>query len=296
MDLDTGRDYIIPQSFREAGFTLGNTIEVADRLRRTVHLLLVLLWMPVAAFGQQPPAHYLLAPGDVVRISVYNNPDMLTEAQIGTGGKITFPLLGEVEIAGLDKGEAESRIARLLAERKFVLNPQVNVLLTQYRGNQVSVLGQVSKPGKFALERTSNLTDVLAYAGGIGAAGADTVVVYVRDRDGALRKQEIDLNAMMMSGDLSRNLPMTNGDIVYVPRASMFYIYGEVQRPGVYRLERDMTVMQALSVGGGLTVRGTERGVRLHRHDSSGKVQTLEPRLTDRVLENDVVFVRESLF
>jgi polysaccharide export outer membrane protein len=101
---------------------------------------------------------------------------------------------------------------------------------------------------------------------------------------------------MMRSGDMAANLVVSNGDIIYVPRAQMFFIYGEVQRPGLYRLERNMTVMQALSVGGGLTGRGTERGVRLHRRDGNGAVQTLEPRLTDTIQENDVVFVRESVF
>ena len=100
----------------------------------------------------------------------------------------------------------------------------------------------------------------------------------------------------MLSGQLAGNVTMGNGDILYVPRAPQFYIYGEVQRPGVYRLERDMTVMQALAVGGGLSVRGTQRGVRLHRRDSRGTVQTLQPGLTESLQENDVVFVKESLF
>ena len=95
---------------------------------------------------------------------------------------------------------------------------------------------------------------------------------------------------------MSGNVAVANGDIIYVPRARIFYIYGEVQKPGAYRLEPGMTVMQALSVGGGLTVRGTERGLRLHRRDPGGAVKTIEPELTDTIRENDVVFVRESLF
>ena len=81
-----------------------------------------------------------------------------------------------------------------------------------------------------------------------------------------------------------------------MPRAPLFYIYGEVQRPGAFRLEKDMTVMQALSVGGGLTARGTEKGIRVNRRGADGKVSTLESTLTDTVMENDVIFVRESWF
>jgi polysaccharide export outer membrane protein len=95
---------------------------------------------------------------------------------------------------------------------------------------------------------------------------------------------------------MDKNFSVRNGDIIFVPRAPLFYIYGEVQRPGAYRLEKDMTVMQALSVGGGLNVRGTERGIRINRHNGDGKVTTIEIRMDDLVRENDVIFVKESLF
>ena len=265
--------------------------------RRAAWLLpaLFLLLLPVMAAAQNA-ADYRLGPGDVVRISVYNNPDLTTEAQITQAGRINFPLLGEVEIGGLDKGAAEARLAQLLEEGKFVVKPRVNVLVSQYRSQQVSVLGQVNKPGRIPMETPGNLTDVLALAGGISANGSDSVIVISKDKEGRTSRREVDLNALMHSGQPTGNLPMGNGDILYVPRAPLFYIYGEVQRPGAYRLERDMTVMQALAVGGGLSVRGTQRGVRLHRRDSSGTIQALRPGLNDSLQADDVVFVRESLF
>ena len=262
-------------------------------------LLALLCFLPLSVSLPaiaQSAANFRLGPGDVVKITVYGHPDLTTEAQISQAGKITFPLVGEVEVAGLGTGETGAVLAKRLGDGKFVVKPQVNVLVLQFRSQQVSVLGHVNKPGKILLDTASNLTDLLALAGGIAPTGSDVVVVIVREKDGALRKREIDLNAMINSGEMSQNISIANGDIVYVPRARMFYIYGEVRNPGVYRLERDMTVMQGLSVGGGLTVRGTSRGVRLHRRDSGGTVRTLEPNLTDTLLENDVVFVGESLF
>ena len=107
---------------------------------------------------------------------------------------------------------------------------------------------------------------------------------------------EIDLPAMFNSGDLSKDIAVSNGDLIFVPRAPVFYIYGEVQRPGQFRIERDMTVLQALATSGGLTQRGTERRVRLHRKDETGKVTVLQPNLADFVHSDDVIYVNESFF
>ena len=257
-------------------------------------LVLLIAALPAHAQGT---GIFRLGAGDVVRITVYGHPDLTTEARITHDGKITFPLIGELVLAGLDTGDAETRLAKLLQDGKFVVKPQVNVLVQQYRSQQVSVLGQVNKPGRIALETgSSRLTDLLALAGGVAPAGSDTVVVIARQKDGSTSRREINVDTMILSGEMSGNVAVANGDIIYVPRARIFYIYGEVQKPGAYRLEPGMTVMQALSVGGGLTVRGTERGLRLHRRDPGGAVKTIEPELTDTIRENDVVFVRESLF
>jgi polysaccharide export outer membrane protein len=92
------------------------------------------------------------------------------------------------------------------------------------------------------------------------------------------------------------DLLVANGDTVFVERAPLVYIYGEVQRPGAMRLERGMTLMQALATGGGLTQRGTEKGLRVHRRAADGKVQVIQPAMDDPLREGDVVYVRESLF
>ena len=86
------------------------------------------------------------------------------------------------------------------------------------------------------------------------------------------------------------------GDIIYVHRAPVFYIYGEAQRPGAYRIERGMTIMQALAQGGGHTVRGSEWRLRLHRKNADGTVEKLSPEMTDTVQPNDIIYVRESIF
>lgn len=239
---------------------------------------------------------YVLGAGDIIKVSVFQNPDLGVETRISESGSITFPLVGAVPVGGLSIQAAEQLIARMLRDGGFVLQPQVNALVMQYRSSQVSVLGLVNRPGKYPLELASNrITDVLALVGGIVPGGADTVVV-VGTREGKPYRVEIDLPAMMLGGNMSNNIAVQNGDIIYVHRAPQFYVYGEVQRPGVYRIERDMTVMQALAQGGGLTLRGTERGIRVHRRDKGGKIERIEPAMDDAVKADDVIYVRESLF
>jgi polysaccharide export outer membrane protein len=140
------------------------------------------------------------------------------------------------------------------------------------------------------------LSDLLAMAGGIAPFGADSVVL-LGARDGRPVRMEIDLPSLFAGGAARDRDPLVlNGDTIWVDRQPVVYIYGEVQRPGPMRLERGMTLMQALATGGGLTPRGTERGIRIHRKSGDGRVQTMQLALEDRVQDGDVIQVRESLF
>ena len=261
--------------------------------RFTALVCLAALTLPGAAFGQ---SHETLGAGDSVRITVFQNPDLTTETRISEAGTITFPLVGEIALAGLTPALAEARIAEQLVKGKFLVKPQVSLNLVQVRSRQVSVLGQVARPGRYPLDDTSsNLTDVLALAGGVSPTGDDNVTVTMK-RDGKIVKLDVDIPAMYRTGDLSRNIRLENGDIIYVQRAPVFYIYGEVQRAGSYRLEPSMTVMQALSVGGGVTARGTDRGLKIRRKGPDGQLHAIDAKLTDLVQANDVIYVKESLF
>jgi polysaccharide export outer membrane protein len=248
-----------------------------------------------AAFSFANAEEVLLGPSDVVKITVYGNPDLALETRISQGGTISFPLLGQVTVGGLAVSAAETRLAGLLVSGGFVKKPQVNILVTSPQSQLVSVLGQVNKPGRYPVDGKQGLVDILALAGGVLADGGD-VVYLIRKRNGASTKETVDLVKMMRAGDLKLNLDLVTGDVVYVERAPRFYIYGEVQKPGAYRLESNMTVQQVLSLGGGLTARGTERGMRIKRRDGAGKVTELAARQGDVVQVDDVIYVKESLF
>lgn len=238
----------------------------------------------------------VLGPGDTVKINVHGHPDLSTEAQVSENGTINFPLIGEVEVEGLSKGEAERKIGAALDGGQFIPNPQVNILVTEFRSQQVSVLGEVQKPGKYSLRSGGSLTDLLAQAGGVTEKGGSDVMVMRRQPSGELKRYRVDISGMFRNAGTPEDPTLAPNDIIYVPTAPVFYIYGEVQKPGAYPLESELTVQQALSLGGGLTVRGTERGLRINRKDGSGKVQTLSAELNSKVKEGDVVYVKESLF
>jgi polysaccharide export outer membrane protein len=264
---------------------------------RSCTLVFVLFLFGISsASAIAPPQEYLLGPGDIIRISVFKNPEMTNDARVSEVGAIGFPLIGSVQVSGLTLPAAERKIAQMLREGGFVLNPQVNILLTQAYGNQVSVIGQVNRPGRYPLEAAGgHLSGMLAVAGGIAASGADIVIV-TGTRNAQAFRREIDVVKMSSSGNTVDDIALVGGDTLFVNRAPLFYIYGQVQRPGQFPLQRDMTVMQALAAGGGVTGKGTRRGIVLHRRDASGKVKEESVALDDDVRDEDVIFVKESLF
>jgi polysaccharide export outer membrane protein len=254
------------------------------------------------ASAQQPASaeaardDYVLGPGDAIRIQVFQNPDLTVEARVSEAGVISYPLLGAIRVGGMSPTNVERLIGQRLRDGKFLQNPQVTVNITTFRSQQVSVLGNVTRPGRYPIETTGmRLSEVLSLAGGISPTGADEVVL-VTSRSGKPIRLEIDLVDMFASGDLTQDPQMQAGDVVYVNRAPQYYIYGQVTRPGQYGVDRGLTLAQAIAKGGGLTLRGTDRGVRVHRRYGNKQIQILEPKLDDPIRPDDLIFVRESVF
>ena len=237
-----------------------------------------------------------LGPGDSLRVTVFRYPDLTTEVRVSDKGTIVFPLVGEVQVGGLTADALGTRIAQRLRDGKFLINPQVSVALLQLRSRQVSVLGDVARPGRYPLEDASaKVTDILAMAGGLGPLAADTITV-MSSQGGKTVKTEVDLPSVMRSAQMDKNIDIRNGDTVFVPRAPVFYIYGEVQRGGVYKLENKMSIMQAISVGGGITLRGSDRRLQVRRRTSDGEWRESSAQLFDVVQADDVIYVKESFF
>jgi polysaccharide export outer membrane protein len=265
--------------------------------------LALLLWLGCAGAMAQDAAapvqgDYVLGAGDVIKVTVFQQPELSLEVRIAESGMVSYPLIGAVRLGGLTGGQAERLLATRLRSGNFLQNPQISVNVSQYRSQQVSVLGAVNKPGRYPLELSgTRLSEVLAQAGGIvTGVGADTVNLVTR-RGGQSVTLQVDVVDLFGARTTARDEVLQPGDSIYVHRAPAYYIYGQVQRPGMYAIERGMTVAQAIAKAGGLTARGTERSVRLQRRNSAGQIDApIEPKLEDTVRADDLVFVRESLF
>jgi polysaccharide biosynthesis/export protein len=277
------------------------TISVHQRsatMRRFPSLLVAcVLWLLATAFTPafaQP--EYLLGPGDILKISVFKNPDLSLDVRVSESGAIGYPLIGSVPLNGLTLPAAERKIGQMLKDGGFVVNPQVNILLTEGFNDLVSVIGEVNKSGRYSIEAAGgHVSGVLAAAGGISAAGGEVITVSGL-RSGKPFRREVDIVKMSASGNPADDLEIYGGDTVFINRAPIFYIYGQVQKPGQYPLERGMTVIQALATGGGVTGKGTQRGIVRHRRDASGKVKEDGVSMDDDVQDRDVIYVKESLF
>jgi polysaccharide export outer membrane protein len=254
-------------------------------------LLLVLVAAPAASQSMRE----VIGPGDTIRITAYRYPDLTTEARLTEDGEVNVPLVGEMSLKGMTPEQAARRIAERLKGGKYILDPQITVAVLEARSRLVSVLGFVKNPGRYELAGSSaKITDVIAMAGGLDPNGSEKVVVQ-RSAAGGAEPVNVDLSSIIQ-GELAQNVEVQGGDSVFVPKAPVVYVYGEVTKGGAYRIEPDMTVMQAISLAGGITPRGTQNRVQLRRRNADGRWNQYTARLTDPVSPDDVIYVRESLF
>ncbi|HET7198944.1 MAG TPA: polysaccharide biosynthesis/export family protein [Burkholderiales bacterium] len=243
----------------------------------------VLFLMMVVSAGAAAQA-LKLGPGDTVHVTVFGQPDLTTDARLSERGAIDMPLLGAIGIGGKTPGAAANAIAAALKKGEILKNPQVTVALTTVRSRQVSVLGLIAHPGRYPLEEAHlKLPDIIAAAGGFAPGGGNAVTVI---RNGEAKQVSA----------LDKDFELKGGDTVYVDRAPVFYIYGEVTHSGAYPVTPNLTVMQAISIGGGITPRGSDRRVKLRRTGRDGKVVETDAGLQDLVKADDVIYVKESIF
>lgn len=258
-------------------------------------VLLLSSFIPLTAHAQE----YVIGEGDLLKIKVYDNPDLTTETRVSGEGKITFPLIGEVEVNGLTAMEIEKKIAGSL-ENGYIKKPQVAVFIVEYKSKKVTVLGEFTKPGLVELRGNATLMEVISSAGGITANAGDMLYIQRKIlKTGNDKKEDITLTVyltkLLEQGDVTANVPVLDGDSIYVPRAAFVYVNGEVKTPGAYKITKGLTVLRAITLAGGFTQKAWKGKTKIIRKSDKGEV-TISGNMEDLVLSDDIVFVPESFF
>ena len=248
--------------------------------------------------GRIPPAaaaSFTIGPGDTVQIDVLGRPELSVRGSVSDDGQVTSALIGAVAIGGLTPAQAAARIAESYRAGQYLVAPQVTVTIVDYQSQLLTVLGEVGRPGRFPIRTRLSVLDALAVSGGITEQGA-SMAYLLRPEDSLVTRYEIDLDALIQTGAGQQYFELLAGDILVVPKAEVFYIYGEVRSPNAYKIKPGITVIQALSLAGGLTDKGTDRRIDIRRRDSSGTLRTLPVSLNELLLADDVIYIRERLF
>lgn len=239
---------------------------------------------------------YLVGPGDVLAITVYDNDDLATKVRVSAAGTIVMPLLGQVKVTGGTVNEITDKITGLLADG-YLVNPQVNIFVEEYRSKKVVVLGNVRIPGLIKLSGPTNFLELVSQAGGLEKDAGDTATIQRRKADGEMTDIiVVDLLALIEKGDLSQNVEIQDGDTVFISKAGMCFITGEVQSAGTYTCGDGTNVLRLVALAGGFTGKASKSGIRIVRIVNNEKTVFKNVDLYTPLLDNDVVVVPESFF
>jgi polysaccharide biosynthesis/export protein len=271
-------------------------------MTRTIGIcMLALLLLAGRSFAQ---SEYVIGAGDVLNITVYDQADLTGKYKVDADGTLTFPLVGRVKAGGATLRSLETDLTVRLADG-FLRTPQVSVSMDEFKSQRIFVMGEVRAPGTYQLSGDMTIIEVLSRAGGVAQGAADEVLVVRPSRTAAGRAvaPEDDADATVLrvnirelqAGAMSQNVTLKDGDTLVVPRAQLVYVFGQVRAPGAYAIEKGTTVLQALSLAGGVTDRGSTGRIKIVR-TVDGKKKELKVKLTDLVEPGDTLIVAERFF
>ena len=261
---------------------------------------------PAAAASEPVPDEYLINVQDTVNVTVWENADLTGKFVVQPDGVITLPLVGRIKAAGLSVRNFEAQLTRALADG-FLIEPRVAVTLDQQRGSRVFIFGAVSSPGAYAMPEGQTLIEALVRA---GYASASQVVVVRPKRPSAgptmpenagdaevIRVNLKELEKDVEQGSLARNIPLHDGDTIFIPRSdpTRIFVSGQVRTPGAFSITENTTVLQALTLAGGVTESAAINRLRIMRI-VDGKQKTINAKITDVVQPGDTLVVPERYF
>jgi len=271
---------------------------------RSAACLAILLMLTTSTLTAQSAANYVIGPQDVLTIQVFDQPDLGGRFTVEADGTFTFPLIGRISAGGLTLRRLEIDLHGKLAAGYF-RNPQVTVAVEQYRSQRVFVMGEVRQPGPVALTGGMTLIEALSRAGSTLPSASGEVAIVRAAPGSALGPITPDQESGteifrasvrdLESGALSQNIQLHDGDTIFVPRAESVYVFGHVKNPGAYGVQKNTTVLQALSLAGGVTENAAMNRIQVIRIENGSKKE-LKVKLTDQVRPEDTIMVPQRYF
>jgi polysaccharide biosynthesis/export protein len=249
----------------------------------------LLLLTALLAGGASVAQEYTIGPGDILKITVWGHDDLSKDYPVTLDGRVPFPLIGSVQAAGLSTSELAKRLRDLL-EKDYLVNPQVIVAVRDYLSSKVHVMGEAEKPGLFYLTGPTTLLEILSKAGGLSkTAGKDLVLVRSENRpsgtpgvSSSTVLLRLDVRKIQ-AGDVKENVLLQNGDMMFVPKASAFFVLGEVTKAGTFPLDKETSVLEAITLAGGFNNTAAPSGVKVLRRMTDGKQETISLDLSGAV-------------
>jgi polysaccharide export outer membrane protein len=274
-------------------------------------VIFVLLFVSISSVysGDEYRLEYKIGPKDLLEISVFGLEKLNQTVRVSETGKITLPLLGEVEVEGLTQSELERKLSELLEE--YLRDPRVTVFIREYQSKKVSVLGAVGKPGHYELLGRQTLLQIIAQAGSLTPEAGDEIIVMREngsnsDNSDCLR---ISVEDLFVKGNADLNIPLFPNDIITIPqeREVTIYIHGRVKKPGAFQVKTSdiPTLQRAIAYAGGFAEGASKGGVILKRIDKKGKETIKKINVKDiikgkkkdiQLKANDVIYVPEKIF
>ena len=252
---------------------------------------------------QYTGSEYTLGAEDVLRITIYGHDDFSREVVLSSDGSFMYPFIGQVRAAGLTVQQLSEYMARRL-EDGYLVAPQIAITVTQYRSQQVYILGAVKSPGVHTLKHNTTLLELISEAGGpTPEAGQEVIIARAKGNDETSRIENVKRSTesirvnleKLLAGEVVQRIEIDSGDTVYIPKGEFFFISGEVLKPGRYLLERDITVAKAIILAGGPTKFAAVKRATVQR---LVKGQRLEYRadMNDILQSEDILVVPQSIF
>lgn len=264
-------------------------------------------FLATSAVEMQPTA-YPLGAGDLIKIDVFDIPELSREIRIGPSGYISMPLIPQqIRAAGLTSYELQNRIAGLLKAGGLVSHPDVSVFVVQRNSQPITVIGAVEHPMVYEAAQPTTLLEVLSAAGGLTDTAGDYVTISRPQKDGQPMVKKVSLTALIDRGDPSANVPVRGGDVITVPKAGIVYVVGSVNRPGGFVIQNDtdqMTALKALALAGGAKATSKpQNAVIIRKNHKTGQNQEIAVNVKNilnrkaqdiPLLPNDILFIPDS--